>query len=1038
MKSELPKDFYHLTIDECCSLFNVSLQKGLSSDAAKQRLAEFGPNELQEAPKASIWTSIAEQFNDHLVQILLGAAVVSLALALFDAYEGATPFSAGTFVEPATIVVILVANAAVGIVQERNAAAAIDALKSYTPSFAKVLRDGSVSSSRISSTQVVPGDVVEVAAGDRISADCRVARIISSCLRVDQALLTGESAAVAKSTLPIELAAALIHEQTNMVFAGSVVTTGHAHLLVCRTGAQTQMGAVHAAISHVAAPRSPLRTRLDEFGDSLAKIIAAVCIAVWAICIGRFGDAAYGGWFRGALFHFKLSVALAVAAIPEGLAVVITTAFALGSRRMARRQAFVRTLAAVETLGCTSVICADKTGTLTSNQMVASVFAYVDDAADDRALKQGTAAAAAAAFEINTISIEGDGYNPFGVVKDAAGMLIEKPCAIFPVELAAYVASLCNTAGVALIGDGEGEKSPTNSHSRFVPMGDATEAALKTLAERFESTDDAFNRRLKRLDVAARLNAVSTHFKEAVFDVLHTLDFDRSRKSMSVLVRQKATPHALQLLVKGAPESVLGRATHCVTAQGKSVRLDADLRAALLAKVAAFGAEKALRVLALAFKGIEGDAAEIATQSPENFAAVESGLTFVGLVGIADPPRPEVAAAVEQCARAGIRVIVVTGDAEHTAHAVCRQVGIFSPDDCLEEVAFSGRQLQLLQGAARIDALKRAKLFYRVEPRHKSDIVHALMHESTPPHVVAMTGDGVNDAPALHAAHIGVAMGSGTDVAKLAADIVLADDNFATIVWAVAEGRSIYSNIQQFIRYLISSNIGEVVCVAAAALLGLPEVLSPVQLLWVNLVTDGLPATALSFNPPDRLAMRQRPRPRDAPIVGPFARLRFVVVGTYVGVATVAAFVWSLCGSLSRSVWGWNLFSASAAAHTKASSVALTTLVVVELFNALNALSDVASVFAHFPWRNPFLMAAVAASVVLHLCVLHVAPLARLMNVVPLGSGDWRCVLLLSMPVVLIDEAFKWVARSSLGCAAADKQEPEQKTASCAHKKKTE
>jgi Ca2+ transporting ATPase len=550
-------------------------------------------------------------------------------------------------------------------------------------------------------------------------------------------------------------------------------------------------------------------------------------------------------------------------------------------------------------------------------------------------------------------------------------------------DLLSATCALCNSTTISF----------DPAKGRFVPVGEATEAALRILSEKLGTSDSLLNAEIlmKRRN-PEHASLVCDYYTNVRFERIATLDFDRDRKSMSVVVRDRKSGQLL-LLVKGAPESILER---CKTTPN---------RREISSQIAKYGKD-ALRTLAFAYRPLPEVPAQAILADPLQYFAFEGGLTFLGLAAMMDPPRPEIAESLRRCQAAGIRVIVLTGDNKETAEAIGKRIGLFSEDEPITaELSLTGAVFDALSEEDQLEVLRFARLFSRVEPRHKSRLV-ALLQKSG--HVVAMTGDGVNDAPALKRADIGIAMGSGTDVAKGAADLVLVDDNFATIIEAVREGRAIYANTKQFIRYLISSNIGEVACVLGTAFLGLPEVLSPVQLLWVNLVTDGLPATALGFNPHSPRSMQEPPRASNEPLVGTWLFVRYLIVGCYVGFATIAGFVWTLWRSSGAS-W-WELRQGSLNTRL-ASSVALSVLVVIEMFNALNALSETESLLVLTPFANLWLIGAVVLSIVLHLGILYVEALANVFNVLPLSKADWILVVSLSIPVVLIDEILKLISR---------------------------
>ncbi|KAJ2309268.1 hypothetical protein H4R23_005635, partial [Coemansia sp. Cherry 401B] len=706
---------------------------------------------LAEEPPTPIWELILEQFQDQLVIILMVAALVSLVLAFFE--EADDKLTA--YVEPAVIVLILVANATVGVLQEASAENAIAALKEYSPDECRVVRNGG-QAGRVAAAELVPGDIVEIGVGDKVPADARVLRVESSVLRVDQALLTGESVSVIKTSEALGGAAGrrVVQDQVNMVFAGTSVVLGRAACVVTATGRRTEMGGIHASITDQIAEKTPLKKKLDDFGDMLAKVITVICVLVWVINIRHFSEQVHHGWVRGAVYYFKIAVALAVAAIPEGLAVIITTCLALGTRRMAEKHAIVRSLPSVETLGCTSVICSDKTGTLTTNQMSVARLVVLG--------AQGA---------VRELQVTGTSFGPDGHVLDEAGRaLADGAAADAALRDVVLVSALCNNAAVTYSFDKD----------QYGHVGEPTEAALRVLAEKLGTPDAAFNAGLAALSKADRAQACCQWLQHR-FRREATLEFTRERKSMSTLVRAGDAP--ARLLVKGAPENVLARCTHARVG-ADVVALTPALRAELGAVATRLGSAHALRTVALAVREADGElAADLAHRASGDFERAERALTFVGLVGMHDPPRPEVRASIAHCHAAGIRVVVITGDSKHTAESICRAIGVIGAADDASgaQLSYTGAEFDALSEADQRECIKTARLFARTEPQHKLRLVSLLQQAG---HVVAMTGDGVNDAPALKKADIGVAMGSGTDVAKLAADMVLADDNFATIEMA--------------------------------------------------------------------------------------------------------------------------------------------------------------------------------------------------------------------------------------------------------------
>merc|ERR1719370_2578382 len=932
---------------------------------------------------------VIEQFEDLLVRILLLAAIISFVLALFEEEESLT-----AFVEPFVILLILIANAIIGIWQERNAESAIEALKEYEPEMGKVIRQDKVGVQRIKANGMVPGDIVDVAVGDKVPADIRIIKILSTTLRVDQALLTGESVSVIKFIDAVPDPRAVNQDKKNILFSGTNVAAGKAVGVIIGIGERTEIGKIRDQMAETEAEKTPLQQKLDEFGEQLSKVITLICIAVWAINIGHFNDPAHGGsWIKGAVYYFKIAVALAVAAIPEGLPAVITTCLALGTRRMAKKNAIVRCLPSVETLGCTSVICSDKTGTLTTNQMSVCRMMVFD--ADQ---------------ETSEFKVTGSTYEPVGdVLKDGETVDCSKDDGL--VELS-QICALCNDSALDY----------NESKKCYEKVGEATETALVVLAEKMNVVG------VDKTGLTPKVAATCVSDvmkKEFVKDL--TLEFSRDRKSMSVMLTP-AKGGPAKMFVKGAPEGVLDRCTH-VRMAGKTVAMSPKIKSRILEMANTWGTgTDTLRCLALGCIDNPMAKGDMDLEDSTKFVNYESGITFVGMVGMLDPPRTEVTPSIKACVQAGIRVVMITGDNKNTAIAICRRIGIFSEDQSTEGLAFTGREFDDLSPDGQREACLKARCFARVEPTHKSKIVFYLQGADE---ITAMTGDGVNDAPALKKADIGIAMGSGTAVAKSASEMVLADDNFTSIVSAVEEGRAIYNNMKQFIRYLISSNIGEVVCIFLTAALGLPEALIPVQLLWVSLVTDGLPATALSFNPPDLDIMDKPPRGCNETLITPWLFFRYMAIGVYVGAATVGAssYWYMLCPT------GPQLSYAELTNHLscypgtddpmfegvdckavfdspKPMTMALSVLVCIEMLNALNSVSENQSVLRMPPWQNLYLLGAIALSMSLHFMILHVEMFNIVFQICPLDLAEWAAVMKISLPVILIDEGLKWYARN--------------------------
>uniref|UniRef100_A0A669BZ15 Calcium-transporting ATPase n=1 Tax=Oreochromis niloticus TaxID=8128 RepID=A0A669BZ15_ORENI len=984
------------SVEEVYSYFSVNESTGLSLDEVKRQREKWGLNGTTAKNRKSLWELVLEQFEDLLVRILLLAACISFVLAWFE--EGEETITA--FVEPFVILLILIANAIVGVWQERNAEDAIEALKEYEPEMGKVYRQDRKTVQRIKARDIVPGDIVEVAVGDKVPADIRICSIKSTTLRVDQSILTGESVSVIKHTDPVPDPRAVNQDKKNMLFSGTNIAAGKAVGVAVATGVNTEIGKIRDEMAATEQEKTPLQQKLDEFGEQLSKVISIICIAVWIINIGHFNDPVHGGsWIRGAVYYFKIAVALAVAAIPEGLPAVITTCLALGTRRMAKKNAIVRSLPSVETLGCTSVICSDKTGTLTTNQMSVCRMFIINKAEGD-------------SCSLSEFTITGSTYAPEGeVYQDGKPVKSSHYDAL--VELAT-ICALCNDSSLDF----------NEVKGVYEKVGEATETALTCLVEKMNVFDtEVHNLSLTCMHCTFPLFVIKQLMKKEF-----TLEFSRDRKSMSVYCSPNKSRSTMgKMFVKGAPEGVIERCTHVRVGNSK-VPLSQGIKEKIMSVIREYGTGRdTLRCLALATRDSPPKMEDMILSDTAKFIEYESDLTFVGCVGMLDPPRQEVAASITLCRQAGIRVIMITGDNKGTAVAICRRIGILTEEDDTEHMAFTGREFDELTLDAQREAVTRARCFARVEPSHKSKIVEFLQGFDE---ITAMTGDGVNDAPALKKAEIGIAMGSGTAVAKSASEMVLADDNFSSIVAAVEEGRAIYNNMKQFIRYLISSNVGEVVCIFLTAALGFPEALIPVQLLWVNLVTDGLPATALGFNPPDLDIMEKPPRNAKEPLISGWLFFRYLAIGGYVGAATVGAAAWWFtlsddgpqvtlyqlshflqCGPDNPEFDGLDC-------HVFESpypmTMALSVLVTIEMCNALNSLSENQSLLRMPPWENIWLLGAICLSMSLHFLILYVEPLPVIFQITPLDVTQWLMVLKISMPVILLDELLKFMARNYL------------------------
>ncbi|EQB77368.1 ATPase, Ca++ transporting, cardiac muscle, slow twitch 2 isoform 1 [Camelus ferus] len=860
-----------------------------------------------------------------------------MVLAWFE--EGEETITA--FVEPFVILLILVANAIVGVWQERNAENAIEALKEYEPEMGKVYRQDRKSVQRIKAKDIVPGDIVEIA---------------------------GESVSVIKHTDPVPDPRAVNQDKKNMLFSGTNIAAGKAMGVVVATGVNTEIGKIRDEMVATEQERTPLQQKLDEFGEQLSKVISLICIAVWIINIGHFNDPVHGGsWIRGAIYYFKIAVALAVAAIPE-----------------------------------------DKTGTLTTNQMSVCRMFILDKVEGDTC-------------SLNEFTITGSTYAPIGEIhKDDKLVKCHQYDGL--VELAT-ICALCNDSALDY----------NEAKGVYEKVGEATETALTCLVEKM----NVFDTELKGLSKIERANACNSSVEEiwvleaehvaSVCQQLSHIVFLRSgfTRVVSECLDEKQRKQGSNKMVQsmqGAPEGVIDRCTHIRVGSTK-IPMTPGVKQKIMSVIREWGSgSDTLRCLALATHDNPLRREEMNLEDSANFIKYETNLTFVGCVGMLDPPRIEVASSVKLCRQAGIRVIMITGDNKGTAVAICRRIGIFGQEEDVTTKAFTGREFDELSPSAQREACLNARCFARVEPSHKSKIVEFLQSFDE---ITAMTGDGVNDAPALKKSEIGIAMGSGTAVAKTASEMVLADDNFSTIVAAVEEGRAIYNNMKQFIRYLISSNVGEVVCIFLTAALGFPEALIPVQLLWVNLVTDGLPATALGFNPPDLDIMNKPPRNPKEPLISGWLFFRYLAIGCYVGAATVGAAAWwfiaadggprvtfyQLCKDDNPDFEG---VDCAIFESPYPMTMALSVLVTIEMCNALNSLSENQSLLRMPPWENIWLVGSICLSMSLHFLILYVEPLPLIFQITPLNVTQWLMVLKISLPVILMDETLKFVARNYL------------------------
>lgn len=872
------------------SAFGVDVNKGLSKQESKKRLNQYGKNELKEAEKQSAIILFFHQFKDFMVLVLLAATLVSGLL--------------GEYVDAIAIIAIVIVNGFLGFFQERKAEKSLNALKEMAAPQMVVLRDGLWA--KIQAKDIVPGDVVKFQSGDRIGADIRI--IEQHSLEMEESALTGESLPVTKMAGPKVGASEGIGDQVNMAFMGTMVTRGSGVGIVVSTGMKTAMGQIADLLQTAEVQQTPLQIRLEQLGKIL--ITGALLLTLLVVIIGVLqGNNLYTMILAG--------VSLAVAAIPEGLPAIVTVALSLGVQRMIRKNAIVRKLPAVETLGCASVICSDKTGTMTENKMMVTK------------LWSGG----------QTWEVTGKGFEPSGEFKCLTSAQIDDTQLK---QLLTY-GLLCNNSELKV------------KKGKYYIEGDPTEGAML---------------------VAAMKKDIDRQMIFEKYRILKEFPFDSGRKLMSVLVKDM---NGRQFIVtKGAPDVLLGRC-NSVMDNGRVQYMDDGLRTTIMNSTEKMG-EEALRTIAVAYKSVP------ATTAILNETDAENDLTFIGLQGMMDPPRPEVKMAVRECRNAGIKTVMITGDHLVTAKAIARELDIYRDKDRV----LSGTDLDKMSVEDLEEVVEDTTVFARVSPEHKLKIVNAFQKRG---HIVAMTGDGVNDAPAIKVADIGISMGiSGTDVAKETSSLILLDDNFATIKSAIKEGRNIYENIRKFIRYLLASNVGEILVMLFAMIIGLPLPLLPIQILWVNLVTDGLPAMALGLDQPEENVMKRAPR---HPKEGVFARglgWKIISRGFLIGSATLLAFM--------------TVYKSNPDNLQYAQTVAFVTLVLAQLIHVFDCRSE-KSIFSRNPLGNMYLVWAVISSVVLMLIALYFPPLQSVFHTVPIAPRDWLLIVgMASIPTFLLAGTF--------------------------------
>jgi len=875
--------WHSLTTEECLHALECDAKNGLSDAESADRLERFGPNELREEEKKPSIILFLEQFNDFMIWVLIVAALISGPLLR-------------EYLDAGVIMIIVVFNAVLGFIQEKRAERAMEELKKLSAPTVNLVRDGK--EAKIPAADVVPGDLMVLETGDLVSADGRLLDAFN--LRADESSLTGESAAVSKVTDAVRDPDCPLGDRRSMVYSGTHVEYGRGIAIVVATGQATQMGEIAQMLQEAKPGPTPLQIELKDVGKRIVYICLAVALLVFVAGILRGNSLS---------LMFLFAVTLAVAAIPEGLPAIVTITLALGTQAMARENAIIRSLPAVETLGCANYICTDKTGTLTIDKMTV-VEAMISDG-EPRPLEEisgDTEASGSEAFRLSNV-----------------------------------VAALCCDVRA-----GQGGEY----------FGDSTEIALLEAAEGF-----GFNKKELEADMPR----------------VEEIPFDSNRKMMTTIHK---TDGGYMALSKGAPEVIL-ECSNALASNGESKELSPEKRGRILKETSELGS-RALRTLGFAYRRLETLPDSITPES------VETGLTFVGTFSMMDPPRPEVFEALETCRHANISVAMVTGDHLATAEAIGRELGILAPGKKLVE----GHDLDRMSADELSEQVENIGVYARVSPRHKVMIVNALQSRGD---VVAMTGDGVNDAPALKHADIGIAMGiNGTDVSKEASDMVLADDNFASIVSAVRLGRTIFSNLKKFIYDLLTCNVSEVLTIFIAMIIGMPLPLLPVQVLWINLITDGLPALSLAMEPPEKGIMNRPPRATGESILSLRKQGLLGLHGILITCGALASF------TLAHFLLGysWNTSDGLGMCRT----ILFTTMVLSQVFNTYNWRSETRSFFTSPPWENRYLLGAVLISIALQIAVLYVPFMQNAFHAQAPTLSGWALILVCSIvPILLID-----------------------------------
>lgn len=947
------EQLYQGTVASVLQKQKVDPAQGLSAEEVSKRIELFGPNKLAEEKKTPLWHRILAQFKDVMVIILIVAAVISGFL--------------GDWVEAIIILAIVVVNAVLGVVQEGRAEQAVGALQKMSSPTARVIRGGK--QQVVTSEEIVPGDIILIEAGDIVPADCRL--IEGSNLKADESALTGESVPVEKDANFTSAEQLGIGDRENMLFSSTAVTYGRGTAIAVSTGSKTEMGKIAGRLTGMKQELTPLQINLNQLGTYLAIFCVAVVVITFIVGVMRNGDV---------LDMFMTAVSLAVAAIPEGLSAVVTIVLALGMNRMAERNSIVKRLLAVETLGSVNIICSDKTGTLTQNEMTVTRL-YAGD---------------------NMFTVSGGGYEPNGEITSPEGAPVQDNPIL---QRLMEIATLCNEAELQHKEDGSWQM-----------IGDPTEGAMLSVAGKFGAIRSELDKQHPRLG---------------------DLPFDSDRKMMTVF--HDGFPEGKVALTKGAPDIVLDRCSHEMTADGV-VPLTAERKTEILASNSAF-ARTALRVLSFAYS-IHEDG---------NFENVETNMIFAGLMGMIDPARPEARDAIAVCTGAGIRAVMITGDYKETAVAIAKDLGLMKDGDNV----MTGAELEKMSDSDLRIACEKTAVYARVSPEHKVRIVEALQSHG---HIASMTGDGVNDAPALKRANIGVAMGiTGTEVAKSAADMILTDDNFATIVHAVEEGRVIYSNIRKFVGFLLSCNVGEILVIFITMLVMGPDLtpLLPIQLLWLNLITDSFPALALGREKAEPDIMLQKPRKSTDKILNPEMIMSIIIQAVAIFAAVFIAFnigldrygLWlkgenaaavdratftyvegsrniieaQLLDGQAVAVSGGEVFMESNGYRDQSGEVinfgpsdgamtyAFVTLICAELLRAFSNRSEHYSVFKQGFFSNSTMNKSILLALGLTMVVVYVPFLNPIFDTIPLALRDWAVIMAMAVIPFVMGELFKFV-----------------------------